>query len=209
MQCDCGQRTGLNTCEKKLRKADDWLTMRLSKVLLSPHERNNANLKELSRYQVQSQEPFKFFDKGQFNGMRLCWQRCMPFVMGVSESSLRRAKLRVREGQTTYVHKGRAQKRKPNRKHDTIVAWIQDLEDNYGESTPDDKAKSELPPGCVCGYWADYVVEMMAMHRQHATYEYFRALWRKYFPNLYIPKSPRWVSYSVMLTPCHVSLGEV
>ena len=117
----------------------------------------------------------------------------MPFLYGVSASTLRGFKSLVENGVTVWVHQGKGQGKKANPKEVAIIRWIQDLKDNFGEAVPNDDKIFELPPGSMCGYWADYAVEMNVQGRQHATYDWFRKCWNEHFPELKIPESPRWV----------------
>src|SRR4051812_11518480 len=92
MSCRCQTQT--NVAQKGRFGASHWANIHLKHVLLSQEEQNNKIFLHLGTNHVQDVDPFTFTPKGFINGMHLCWQRCMPFLYGVSKATLVRLKSR-------------------------------------------------------------------------------------------------------------------
>jgi len=111
MNCPCGTRTNVST--KARFGPKEWVRRYLEQVLVTQEERNNYILKDLVRHHIQVSEPeLEWSEKALVNGMRLCWGKCMPFLYGVSASTLRGFKSLVENGVTVWVHQGKGQGKK-------------------------------------------------------------------------------------------------
>jgi hypothetical protein len=197
MKCPCKPKD--YTADKERIGAEHWLKHHLHYALLSRAEKNNRIMMNLSFHRtIGEHEDFQWASKGHMNGLELCWKKCMPFLYGVSDSTLLRLRdLAAEQKDPVWQHANRVAKIEPidikDGKAGAIIQWLKTIKINFAESTPD-KIIFELPPGSKASYWEDYAVDTRAQKQQEASYSYFQRVWRRVFPELKVPKEVRWVS---------------
>jgi len=196
MNCNCCTTSNVST--KALMKADEFLRTHLERVLMTQQERNNDILKDLRTHHIQGYDEktnkILWVDQPLNHGMRLCWSTCMPFLYGVSKSTMYNLREACQEGMIVWQHKGKGKPNSSGPKSLQIIGWLQVLKENLAEALPTDDSKFELPPGSICSYWSDYVMDMAEQGRQAAQYDWFRKVWNHHFPEVLAPAHARWVS---------------
>jgi hypothetical protein len=177
---------------KSQRPMGEWLELHILALCKSQNDRNNAAMAELRRHQMLSSN--KFVGKPSLLGASLCWS-CYAFLYGMSYYTLNRKKHDILEGQKDWNHRGKGQSSRLDVKQKAVIKFITELQENFGETIPD-KTKIELPPDTKANLYLDFSITQKSKNCGGCAYDYFTTIWRKNFPDLILPKHPRWVNSS-------------
>jgi hypothetical protein len=180
----------LCSSSKSKRAVEDWVALHIKAINIPQEDRNNAAITELRHHQMASEH--EFVKKPSILGVVLCWQ-CSAFQNGISYATMHRLKQSVRQGDTDWHHNGKSQGHHVHVKQKAVVTFITELQTNFGEAHPD-KTKIELPPDTKSNLYLDFSQSHESKKCAGCTYEYFCTIWRTDFPDLILPKNPRWVS---------------
>ena len=129
------------------------------------------------------------------HGQPVCW-KCLHYLFGVSNRTLKYRKSGYLKGARTWDHFGKGSKKvHQHPKAMDCHHYILEYSERFGCNTPDNKGV-ELPPGSKALVYADYRLEceFRADGRHPAKISTFRYVWRKDFSHVHIPHNARWVN---------------